>query len=96
MIVLIDESGDSGFKLGRGSSTHFVVTAVCFRDRNVAQSCEAAITAFRRASGLPDRFEFHFSRTPAALSLELLRTVDVFDFSFVAAAVEKIAVTPIR
>lgn len=94
MLVLIDESGDTGFKLGRGSSTHFVVTAVCFRDRSVAQACNAAIDDYRRTAGLRERFEFHFSQTPANLMVGLLRIATSFDFSFVAAVVEKASINP--
>jgi hypothetical protein len=34
MLVFIDESGDPGFKLKKGSSPIFVVTLVAFRDHD--------------------------------------------------------------
>lgn len=89
MLVFVDESGDAGFKLGQGSSTHLVVAAVCFTDRNVAAACDAAIGEFRRAAGLSDRFEFHFSQTREDISLELLRVVEPFEFRFSACFMDK-------
>jgi hypothetical protein len=31
MLVFVDESGDAGMKLGKGSSEFFIVTAVLFK-----------------------------------------------------------------
>ncbi|PKM05625.1 MAG: DUF3800 domain-containing protein [Gammaproteobacteria bacterium HGW-Gammaproteobacteria-4] len=47
MLVLIDESGDAGFKLVRGSSSHFVVAMVVFDDFGEAERASAAIAALR-------------------------------------------------
>jgi hypothetical protein len=91
MLVFVDESGDSGFKLDRGSSTHFVVAAVCFRSQSEAGETDIAIDDFRKREGLPSTFEFHFSRTPSHISLGLLRTVHQYDFVLAARAVEKVS-----
>lgn len=42
MIVFIDESGDAGFKIGKGSSTFFVISLIIFDDE-----LEAEETALR-------------------------------------------------
>jgi len=89
MLVFVDESGDSGFKLDRGSSTHFVVAAVCFSDRSEADACDAAIGEYRRNAGLSDRFEFHFSQTRDDITFRLLQTVTTFDFIYAACFVDK-------
>ncbi len=37
MLVFIDDSGDAGFKLGKGSSEFFVISAVIFDDNLEAE-----------------------------------------------------------
>ena len=32
MLVFIDDSGDPGFKLGKGSTSHFIIGMVIFDD----------------------------------------------------------------
>jgi Protein of unknown function (DUF3800) len=45
MLVFIDESGDPGFKLKRGSTPIFVAALVAFRDHDQARAAQAAIEA---------------------------------------------------
>ena len=47
MLILIDESGDAGFKVAKGSTSHFVVAMVIFRDLKQAELASAAIGAAR-------------------------------------------------
>lgn len=61
MLVLIDESGDAGFKLVRGSSSHFVVAMVVFDDFDEAERAGAAIDALR--TRLRIKTEFKFSKS---------------------------------
>ncbi|PKM14947.1 MAG: DUF3800 domain-containing protein [Gammaproteobacteria bacterium HGW-Gammaproteobacteria-2] len=60
-MVLIDESGDAGFKLVRGSSSHFVVAMVVFDDFGEAERTSTAIADLRTA--LRIRTEFKFSKS---------------------------------
>ena len=43
MLVLIDESGDPGFKLAKGSTPYFVVAMVLFQDLDQAERASIAI-----------------------------------------------------
>ena len=52
MLVLIDESGDPGFKLVRGSSSHFVIAMVVFDDFAEAERTSAAIGTLRQQLAL--------------------------------------------
>jgi len=61
VLVLIDESGDAGFKLVRGSSSHFVVAMVVFDDFGEAERAGAAIDALR--TRLRIKTEFKFSKS---------------------------------
>jgi len=45
MLIFIDESGDPGFKVRKGSSAMFTAALVAFRDRSQAGSTHAAIEA---------------------------------------------------
>lgn len=61
MLVFIDESGDAGFKLDRGSSTVFAVAMVMFDDGEAARSTAAVIEKLR--ADWPAVREFKFSKS---------------------------------
>lgn len=63
MLVLIDESGDPGFKLTKGSSSHFVAAMVIFRDFEEAEKCSMSISGLRTDLGFKTEFKFNSSRT---------------------------------
>lgn len=63
MLVYIDDSGDPGFQLGRGSSTHFVIALVIFDDELEARRTALAISELRRARFRNDDTEFHFNHS---------------------------------
>lgn len=58
MLVLIDESGDPGFKLARGSSSHFVVAMVIFDDFKAAEHAAQVITRARTRLNVKPEFKF--------------------------------------
>ncbi|MBK6725670.1 MAG: hypothetical protein IPG63_00175 [Xanthomonadales bacterium] len=62
MLVVMDESGDTGFKLGRGSTSHFVVAMVRFDDDRAAQQTGACITDLKQR--LQINGEIKFSKSP--------------------------------
>lgn len=59
MLVLIDESGDAGFKLARGSTPHFVVAMVVFQDFKEAERTSAIIEAARISLRIQPEFKFN-------------------------------------
>ena len=59
MLVLIDESGDAGFKLTRGSTAHFVVAMVIFDDFKEAERTSAIIEEARTALRIKPEFKFN-------------------------------------
>jgi hypothetical protein len=75
MLVFIDESGDSGFKLDRGSSRYFVIVAVIFTDEFSASACERAIDCLRRELSFPPCWEFHFKKCPDKVREAFFRRV---------------------
>ncbi|MFB6225357.1 MAG: DUF3800 domain-containing protein, partial [Candidatus Paceibacteria bacterium] len=43
MLVFLDESGDTGLKLDKGSSQYFVISLVVFQSKDEARTCNHAI-----------------------------------------------------
>ena len=82
MLAFIDESGDPGRKLVRGSSRYFVVAVVTFDDNEVAADCDNRISLLRRELGLADNYEFHFSRNSHRVRLSFLRAVSPYGFFY--------------
>lgn len=62
MLVFLDDSGDPGFKVKKGSSPCFVIALVIFDDHLEAETCALEIKKLRRELGLSDHFEFKFSK----------------------------------
>lgn len=59
MLVLIDESGDAGFKIARGSTPYFVVAMVVFRDFKEAERASAVIAEARERFRVKPEFKFN-------------------------------------
>jgi hypothetical protein len=87
MLVFIDESGDPGFKLSKGSSDVFVAAMVAFRSQEVASETQATIEALARRLGLKSEFKFHKSRPPVRDAF--FGAVHPHDFLVRAIVVEK-------
>jgi hypothetical protein len=93
MLVFIDESGDAGMKLGEGSSPIFVVTAVIFTDRAVAEECDRHIVEIRKQLSLSPHKEFHFSTDNRKIRTHFLTEVSRFDFRFSSVVLNKARIT---
>ncbi len=63
MLVFIDDSGDPGFKIGKGSSEIFVISLVIFDDDFEAEKTALAIKEVRRKLHFPDDVEFKFFKS---------------------------------
>jgi hypothetical protein len=62
MLVFIDESGDPGFKLTKGSTKTFVAALVAFRDPASATAACSVIDELSGRLKLKGEFKFHKSR----------------------------------
>jgi hypothetical protein len=87
MLVFIDESGDPGFKLKKGSSAVFVAALVAFRDPAQARAAHSAIEA--AALRLKIKPEFKFSKCRPEVRDAFFAAVQRFDFRVRAIVVEK-------
>lgn len=88
-LVFIDDSGDPGFKLGRGSSSHFVIACVIFDDPLVAEEVALSIKKYRRSLGWGDHREFKFNKTKKKYVRELLEIVSRYNFRVRAICIDK-------
>lgn len=75
MIIFIDESGDAGFKIQKGSSKTFVIVLIIFDDELDAEETALKIKKFRRENKKKDSFEFKFNKTPKTLKINFLKIV---------------------
>src|SRR5262249_20627168 len=89
MLVFIDESGDPGFKLTRGSTDVFVAELVAFEDAGASQATQAAIEAL--ADRLRIRREFKFNKSRHQVRDAFFDAVRHCDFR-----VRSIVVQPVR
>lgn len=62
MLVFIDESGDPGFKLSKGSSPIFVVALVAFSDADQSVRAASSIDELALQLGIKNEFKFSNSR----------------------------------
>ncbi len=87
MLIFVDESGDTGFKFGKGSSRYFTVAAVRFWNHEAAIECDQAIGALRDKLG--HKGEFHFQSLNHAFRVALLNEVCNFEFDYSAFILNK-------
>jgi len=87
LLIFIDESGDPGFKLGRGSTSHFVVAMVIF-DKN--EDAEFAAKVIKEASSdLKIKPEFKFNKSRDLIKDEFFNRVKKCKFRVRALVVDK-------
>ena len=82
-----DESGDVSFSFEKGASRYFVVVAIC---TEAPDTLRQSISDFRDRSGLPQEYEFKFSRvTTMTLRKRVFSMLAEQDFECWAVIVDK-------
>ena len=89
MLVFIDDSGDPGFKLDRGSTLYFVIAMVIFDDELQAEEVALAIKKLRRELKFPDDAEFRFFKSSRNVRGKFLDIIKPFRFRVRALIVDK-------
>jgi hypothetical protein len=87
MLVFIDESGDPGFKIAKGSASAFTAAMVAFRDKEQARKADETIRAL--AQRLRIYPEFKFSKCRSEVRDAFFGSVKPFDFCVRAIVVRK-------
>lgn len=91
-LALMDESGDPGMKLSKGSSALFTIGLVLFPEESLAENCRAHIQALRRELGMKLQgkgAEFHFTKMAHRHREAFLSAVAEFPFQFFTATITK-------
>jgi len=89
MLVLLDESGDTGRKLTKGSSAYFIVSIAIFLDNEEALKCDQRIGLLRNELNLTDNYEFHFSDNSKRVRQAFLNAINPYNFSVITVAINK-------
>ena len=82
MLALIDESGDSGFKNGKGSSKYFTIALVIFEDNEEAIACDNRIELLKRELGWKANSEFHFKSNSDKIREAFFKAVLPYNFFY--------------
>jgi len=80
MLVFIDDSGDPGFKIDKGSSKVFVICCVIFDDELEAERAAIKIKELRRELKKSDHFEFKFNKSNKKYRIKFLERIKDSDF----------------
>lgn len=89
MLVFLDESGDTGRKIGQGSSDYFIISLVLFEDNEEAQSCDQRITLLRKELRYPENYEFHFAENSKRVRELFLQATSPYQFTVFSVAINK-------
>ena len=89
MLVFIDDSGDSGFKLTQGSTRHFVIACCVFNSPESAKRVANDIRNFKLNIGWTHNSELKFSQTKKDINLSFIHQFCSKDFFVRAILVDK-------
>ncbi len=89
MLIFVDDSGDPGFKIVRGSTSHFVICLVIFDDDLESEDTALRIKKLRRELNLSDEFEFKFNKCRKDFRCQFLDVVKNSQFRVRAIVMDK-------
>jgi uncharacterized protein DUF3800 len=89
MLIFIDESGDPGFKIDKGSTPVFVIAMVIFDDHLEAEKASLAIKELRRELKVNDKYEFKFNKTDGRFKNAFFHATCKYNFRVRATIVKK-------
>lgn len=89
MLVFIDDSGDPGFKLDKGSTKFFIISLVIFDDDLEAEKTAIAIKDLKRELKFHDKSEFKFYKSSKDVRQKFLNKVCGFQFRVRSLVVDK-------
>jgi len=89
MLVFIDESGDTGLKIDKGSSKYFVIALVIFEDHEEAIACDQRIELLKRELKMPEGFEFKFNKLRKDQRIKFFEAVLPYTFFYFGIVINK-------
>jgi hypothetical protein len=93
MLLFIDESGDPGLKLGRGSSELFCVALIIFEENEDAAAADLAIADLRSRLRLHENYEFRFNKSSRAMREDFLIAAASYNFFYHGIIINKAKLT---
>lgn len=89
MLVFIDESGDSGLKIGKGSSRYFTIAMVVFEENEEATRCDQRIELLKSELGWEGNSEFHFKNNSIKVRESFFKAIMPYNFFFYGFVINK-------
>jgi len=89
MLVFIDESGDPGFRINKGSSKYFVIVLIIFDDDIEAENTAQKIKNLKINLGKSEKFEFKFNKFKKEIRLSFLKSIQNCKFRIRAIIFDK-------
>ncbi|MBC7526997.1 MAG: DUF3800 domain-containing protein [Chthonomonadaceae bacterium] len=89
MLVFVDEYGDTGQKIGQGSSEMMAIILVIFRGTVEAQRADHRIMQLRAELNKPAGFEFHFKDNSNVIREAFFRAIAPLEFEYTGVIVDK-------
>lgn len=89
MQIFIDDSGDAGFKIEKGSSRYFVIAAIIFDNELEAEKTAEVIKRARCDMNFPDNVEFKFNKARKDVRLKFFEAVRLCNFRVRSIVVDK-------
>lgn len=89
MYVFVDESGDAGLNIAKGSSKLFVVACCVFSESMAAEEAAEKIRRLRSELKWHQKEEFKFSKTRPLIQLQFLELAKSFDFFVRSIVIDK-------
>jgi hypothetical protein len=89
MYAFVDDSGDPGYKFGKGSSNFLVYTACVFEHPEEIQEMVLAIEAVKIQTGLNPNEEIKFTKSSRRLRLTFLERITLFKFRSISVVLDK-------
>lgn len=95
-LIFIDDSGDPGFKLDKGSGRIFVIACVVFDDKYAAEFADASIKVLKNKMKWKQNYEFKFHRTNDAEKKKFFNNLKTMDFEIYAIVVDKMKINSVN
>lgn len=89
MLVFVDESGDPGLKLDRGSSQYFIVALMLFEDPKDAEDLDLRIDLLRKELGFGPKSEFRFNSLRRDYREKFLEAISPYSFFYFGIVINK-------
>jgi hypothetical protein len=94
MYVFVDDSGDPGFKFGKGSSNFLVYSACTFLTAEEVSQISSDIQATKTTLGLNHKVELKFTKSKPALRNNFLAHIGGMDLASTSIVLDKRKIRP--